>query len=314
MTAAGCFPRLARAAAIPWSLYKALRLAVLLTRRLHDRPVVVIGGGNLLSDVALNFPLKLTAVRIACWLRDCRYIVFAVGVERNWSHVGAALFRSFLGSTRCVDVSVRDIGSANAIKDQVASTPCEPKVVRDPALSLPAVHPSPSVNGSQVVTIFVQSSAQARFAGANQAVSLEDTALEMYTNLQNHFEGRGQSVVFATSGAPEDSHMLGRSPLHPQVTPSTVKDLVGIICNSSLVVSSRLHPLLIAHAYGVPTQVLGTSSKIRGFLELGVGTVSRAATSAGAARDGRPENSPSTYEQSQVEFLTSCFQRAIDTP
>jgi len=131
----GLLPRGLRQPVVSIGLRHLLRrLAPGWKRAVMDADLVLFGGGQILSDVDLNFPLKLdAAARIAADAGVPTGIV-AAGVAANWTARGAALFAT-LGQGDLRHVSLRD---AMSIANWTAQMPQAglrlPVLCRDPGL------------------------------------------------------------------------------------------------------------------------------------------------------------------------------------
>jgi hypothetical protein len=112
-------PRWARRHAVRVAL--AVLVQIRLRRHVRDRlagvDVVVVGGGNLLSDSDLNFPMKLAGALGEVARAKLPVAVHAVGVNRRWSRTGHQLFVRALGDAPLIVASVRDPRSQQAWRD-----------------------------------------------------------------------------------------------------------------------------------------------------------------------------------------------------
>ena len=98
-----------------WYFGKRNRLGHLWREQLSRCDLVLIGGGQLLMDNDLSFPLKVAElVRIARDL-DKHVAFYACGVGREWSWLGSRLFEGALLNPSVSWVSVRDHGSRDLV-------------------------------------------------------------------------------------------------------------------------------------------------------------------------------------------------------
>jgi hypothetical protein len=94
--------------------------------------LAVIGGGQIFSDANLNFPVKIGRAAGILAERGTPVAVHAVGVSRNWSAEGTALFARVLECDLRM-VGTRDAGSATAWAAQMPGGPA-PVLTADPGL------------------------------------------------------------------------------------------------------------------------------------------------------------------------------------
>ena len=96
---------------------------------------VVLGGGNLLADSDLNFPIKIEAALAEATRRGLPVAVFGDGVTRNWTRTGTRLFARAFSRTRLIDVTVRDTRSQAVWNDLLAGRSIQPAgLACDPGL------------------------------------------------------------------------------------------------------------------------------------------------------------------------------------
>ncbi|WP_428333536.1 polysaccharide pyruvyl transferase family protein [Novosphingobium sp.] len=109
-------PRWARryAVRVALAILVQIRLRRHVRNRLHGVDAVVVGGGNLLSDSDLNFPMKLAGALSEVARARLPVAVHAVGVSRGWSRTGHKLFVRALRGTPLIFASVRDRRSQQA--------------------------------------------------------------------------------------------------------------------------------------------------------------------------------------------------------
>ncbi len=72
---------------------------------------ILIGGGNLISDIDLNFPLKIEALSLELKEMGIPVGLMAVGVADNWTPWGERLFRAAFSQLELAAVFVRDAKS-----------------------------------------------------------------------------------------------------------------------------------------------------------------------------------------------------------
>ena len=236
---------------------------------------VVIGGGNLLTDMDLNFPVKLAAVLNLVSRRHLPIAIYGVGVSGDWSEQGLHLMRTALRRARPCYVSVRDQPSQENFNRLFAdSAGLTAGVVRDPGL-LTSRYIKPSITRNPIprVGLCITSGIAVRY---HSNVDISDIDLgEWYALLCEALTRRGYVVDVFTNGSPEDEHFL-------DVLSSQLGNVAeGAICRKRLknptelaafsagldvLVAHRMHALIAAYSYRVPIFALRWDRKVDAFM------------------------------------------------
>jgi polysaccharide pyruvyl transferase WcaK-like protein len=241
---------------------------------LADCDAAIIGGGNLFADADLNFPIKIHAALVELRARAIPVAVFGVGVTRNWSARGAALFGEGLASVRLVDVTVRDERSQRIWDDLLRD-----RGVRaagrayDPGL-LTALHFSPATHKDAGIGFCVTDPVALRYHAASGAIS--GNLSSWYGEAILALARAGHRVTLFTNGSPEDADFLARNAAawteHEMVTiaPAFARpaQLAHCISRCTLVIGHRMHACIAAHSYGIPTIGLAWDVKLNSFFEV----------------------------------------------
>ena len=83
---------------------------------LRDADLAIVGGGQLIQDGDLNFPVKLSIVASECRRNNVPIALFGVGVAESHSRRGAVLMSSLLQADQLVFAGVRDTESARRLR------------------------------------------------------------------------------------------------------------------------------------------------------------------------------------------------------
>ncbi|WP_226016318.1 polysaccharide pyruvyl transferase family protein [Novosphingobium sp. FKTRR1] len=262
----------------------ALRLRRHFRRQLAGCDAVVLGGGNLLTDADLNFPMKIAAALAEARRRKLPLAVHGVGANKGWSRAGRALFSRAIGTARLASVTVRDRQSQLAWSTQLEPAGLPPaELAGDPGL-LAARHfrrGAPAYDGP-VAGLCVTAPMALRYHATGHADpegSEQDRATDLwYGQAARALTDAGLRVALFTNGSPEDRDYLAmmgpgwiaqaRGPVtitNPFVDPA---ELVTFISSCDLVVAHRMHACIAAHAFAIPTIGLKWDVKLESFFAL----------------------------------------------
>lgn len=252
----------------------------------------IVGGGNLLSDQDLNFPLKVAAALREAGAAKLPVAVFGAGVSDNWSAEGQQLFESGFKAARLVHVAVRDDQSRKVWDRNLASAGLpKAEICRDPGV-LAARHypPQPRTPGPPTVALGLTDPLALRYHGGEAAVP-DASLTEWFVDLVAGLAARGWRIRLFTNGSPEDRDYIAR--LAPQLTavaPDQVSvvptferpaDLAALASSSDLVLAHRLHACIAAYAYATPHLGFAWDPKLDAFFA----SVDRTAYIAKAGED-----------------------------
>lgn len=236
----------------------------------------LIGGGQLFSDADLNFPAKIG--RAATLLAKARIpvAIHGVGVARNWSPRGAALFNRVF-ETDLRSVGVRDAASASAWAEQAARDRPAPHLTRDPGLLAAATYGAPAGHAAHTALCITDPAilsyhAEGGVAGKGGPEFFETLALRLA-------EEPGGVQLFC-NGAAEDAEALARLAARPAIAraaaegrltvapvPATAAELAALVAPAAAVVAHRLHACILGYAYARPVVGLGWDAKVASFFE-----------------------------------------------
>lgn len=243
-------------------------------RHLAEADAIAVGGGNLLTDMDLNFPLKVSTALERAAARGLPTAIYGVGVSSIWSDKGMQIFRRALRRARPVYVSVRDASSKKHFDKLFAEAAGrEALVVRDPGLMIARFSPARKVGTEHGIGLCVTSSVAIRYHSKEAITDAELGA--WYVGLCKALSDRGQSVVAFTNGSPEDEVFLDYllSDLRAASLSGferrrldTPSDLVALVSSLSALVAHRMHAVIAAVSLGVPVFALLWDEKVESFM------------------------------------------------
>lgn len=234
--------------------------------------LVVVGGGNLLQDDDLNFPLKVGRALHVASSAGVPTVVHAVGAVPGWS----AEARECLSALRDpkVGLSVRDEASRAALAAETGRG--DIAIARDPGLLsrdlLSADAATSRGEGARPVCGLgiIHPAVTSHHAGRSSG------GVEAFERLGRAVLDSGRDLTLFTNGAVEDEAMLVR--VHAAIVspgrasrvtvaprPRTPRDLVRIVAGLDVLVAHRLHACIVAYALDVPAIGLTWDAKVRSF-------------------------------------------------
>ncbi|GDY24306.1 hypothetical protein AHAT_01960 [Agarivorans sp. Toyoura001] len=236
--------------------------------------VVLIGGGNLISDVYLNFPLKLYFLSLFCYFSNTDYAVVYVGVAKRMSGLGRWLFKKLFSAKKCRYISVRDAASKANIEQLLGAELASKVVVSiDPAVNLNLTYsdlasselsstPYAAINIVNPTVLMVNSDHDVNFS--------EQSYLQWLKTTVDKVKAAGLVPVLYTNGAQEDeqymSHIATQLADAKVVNTEKVEDLVSVVSQAQCVFATRLHSAISAFSFSVPFTVMSWDSKVSSFV------------------------------------------------
>ncbi len=236
---------------------------------LSDADVVIIGGGQLLMDNALDFPVKVSAVsRLSRSLGKPTHFV-SCGVGSKWSFGASRLFRKALKSSS--SISVRDTLSVERLESFVPGAPVS--LSSDPALWTADVYKKNYQSGNDLVGLGIMNvDLINRHTNLNLSV---DDLVEFWVGLGSKLHTRGVNFEFFTNGSPDDYEVAQQvfHAIHDQRAipctlarrPTTACELALNISQYKAILASRLHAHVVATSYHIPSIALVWDDKVRTF-------------------------------------------------
>lgn len=255
-----------------WHLARKIRYGALWQTHMDKASALLVGGGQLLMDNDLDFPLKVHAIVRTAVRCDLPVHFVACGVNPNWSPRAARLFREAL--EYAATISVRDAASAVALKKLIPQI--DPHIVVDPAIwaaNLYGHDPSDSHDSLVGLGVISLAAVNRRLRSAltgNQLASVwegiirelieQGHTVELFTN------GTGDDYVTAQQFSESIKENYG---LHCAVAPRPVRpeELARRISRYSAIIAARLHANIIATSYRIPVVGLSWDKKVESFFE-----------------------------------------------
>jgi polysaccharide pyruvyl transferase WcaK-like protein len=247
-------------------------------RLLADADAVVLGGGQLLADHDLNFPIKVSAALDEASARHLPVAVYALGVACGWSTKGRTLFGEALSRSKPIFSSVRDQRSFGCWSHQLGPfRVAPPSIVVDPAMLTVRHFPNDARNAADAPVALCITSPRAlsyHDGGHDMPAAIDD----WYVALVRELAGRNHPLRIFSAGAPEDAAFLDR--LAPRLLEATAQrcvidaalndtaTLAKLIADCRVMIAHRLHACLPAASYGIPFIGLAWDPKMQALFEM----------------------------------------------
>jgi polysaccharide pyruvyl transferase WcaK-like protein len=277
-------PRVLRLLVISVALTRLMRrLRPSWIESLSAADVVLVSGGQLFSDVDLNFPVKIAAFARATRQAGRPLAIVAAGASRNWSHAGRRLFGA-LADCDLRHVGLRDPASISAWTAQFEGGP-PPYLARDPGLLAAEAYgfAAAGADAGQPIGLCVTAPlilahhANTPITGAG-SLGAPDALLAFKRDLALTLVGRGHRVRLFCNGADEDIEFMQallREPaladaletgmLEAATPPTSGAALAGLIAGCRAVIAHRLHTCIVAYALKRPAIGLSWDQKLGAF-------------------------------------------------
>ncbi|MEM6693534.1 MAG: polysaccharide pyruvyl transferase family protein [Pseudomonadota bacterium] len=247
-------------------------------RGLEGANAVIVGGGNLISDIDLNFPTKLTLAFKEAEARDLPIVIYACGMATGWSRTGLRMCRKIFSSPNLKAVFLRDEDSVmrwnSVMAPHVGKTA---EVVRDPGLMAQDLYPMPerAAGRRPVIGLGIMSHIAIRYHAENAP---ERAYLDQwYIDVAKGLLANGFQLRVFTNGSPEDKAYAAklRDQLSALGGPDDVlfleqtdpEGLCSHIAQFDVLIAYRMHAVIAAYSYGVPAIALAWDRKLKAFME-----------------------------------------------
>jgi len=255
-------------------------------RAMESADVVLFGGGQILADADLNFPMKIAAAASVARNLDLPIALHSVGVGKDWSPEGAMLFKEAFVGSDLVWASARDTLSRQRWRRHfngadIASL----RLSLDPGL-LGAIAYGPAEKSARpyrnrpLIGVGVTNPATLNLHNDGDDPSASAPDVNFYQKCARTINQAEYDILLFTNGAPDDEAYLRRcfppsvlkdfdedqiSIAEPSKTPS---ELVATIRECDGIISHRLHANIIAYAYRIPHVGLTTNRKLDEFFAI----------------------------------------------
>lgn len=259
-----------------WYFSKRNKLRLFWKEALYGCDLVLIGGGQLLMDNDLGFPLKVRElVRIAQSLNK-GIGFYACGVGRKWSWLGYHLLTDALLNESVLWVSVRDQGSCDTLRVLFPGANLKCSLSVDPAVCAAETYKIHANSKSSAIGLGVSapSGLSRHAAGSNDFTTKR--VKQFWIDLANLLESEHRDFVFFTNGQLDDytfaqsivAEMSCSKAMKPPILLERACEprvLTAQVAQCQAIVAHRLHANIIAYSLGVPSVGLIWDNKVEEF-------------------------------------------------
>lgn len=246
---------------------------------LRDADIAVIGGGQLIADAGLNFPLKISSAVEIARQNGARVAIFGAGVGQHVSGKGKALFRA------AFDPGLEAVGLRDELSlerwNAMFDTP-RASLVHDPGMLASDLYPAEKRRADRVkprVGLGITDPNILRLHADTGEGAHDTDWISRYADLACTLTGEGFAVSLFTNGATNDqscaakvyrriqSRLADAGDVSLRARPERPDQLASMIAGFDAVIAHRLHANIVAFSYGVPHIGLHWDSKMTGFFD-----------------------------------------------
>ncbi|MDZ5436679.1 polysaccharide pyruvyl transferase family protein [Pseudomonas fluorescens] len=267
---------------VAWHLFMKKRLDAAWSKNAPDESFLLLfGGGQLVSDLALNFPLKFHHLISKTKSINAKLATNAIGVSSKMSSLGRRLYNSSFSSDKWIHLSVRDQESQKAMQTLVNDSKSVALTV-DPALwtkECYSLKNERTRDNSENIGLGIAHPVELSAHIEKNKKIPTDLTLKFWTDLAIKLVEAGKSPILFSNGSVEDvsfcqevySNLAQKgyaSKVELSATPLKPVDLVKNINRFHAVISHRLHANIIANSLLIPTVQLGWDAKVKSFAKM----------------------------------------------
>jgi len=245
--------------------------------QIYDADLIVIAGGQIFADNSLNFPLKTYTLSQLASRLQIPIAFNACGAVGQWSKIGKAKFASVLINHNTVSISTRDDASRDYLYSQLpALNDTGVEVIPDPGVwsnilsndycslirgyvGLCVVAPREVVDQTDKYSI---PQLYSFWLDLVRTLTRQNVPTAIFTNGNSDDFGFANDLYQQLRR--ETCRLKGRS-LTICDRPENIERLVTFIRSFRLVVTQRLHALVVAFSCGVPAVPVCWNGKLLAF-------------------------------------------------
>ncbi len=252
--------------------------------------LLIFGGGQLINNVALNFPLKIAYIAKMARKYGLNYSFNSVGVGQKKSFLSKRLFNSVFDSTYLKSIYLRDNESLSEFKKTYISV-IEPQLSIDSGLWAKECYaPSSKIIKTKEELADKQGASNKIGVGISHPKELSVhmqtrggdasvAAVYFWVSLIKKILKQGYQPFLFTNGSNDDDDFMQlvveqarKENILDKITVCgqfyTPNELVDGISTFSGLVSHRLHANIIAHSFNIPSIALNWDDKVKSYFKI----------------------------------------------
>lgn len=237
---------------------------------------MIVGGGQVVSDIALNFPLKFDLLSRRLAADAAPVAVYAVGVSSSFSAAGRRLFQDAFDRLDLRWFGARDADSLGHLRARFSLAPCSPRKTIDPAVwAADAYGVARAANARPRIGIGVAHPLELGAHASAPGAHGEDAAFAFLEALVRGLAARGLAPVLFNNGSAEDQlftdkvaarlRAAGAAGFDMAARPRVPAELVSTIAGFDAIVAHRLHANIVAFSLGIPAVGMRWDRKVESF-------------------------------------------------
>lgn len=261
-----------------WPFIYRKKLDVAISNALNFKPnLLFFGGGQVLNDILLNFPLKFDYVCQRFISENVKIVISGVGVSKNWSTEAKYLFNKSLNSKNVLKLYVRDFDSkSNLIHYETNKNVL---VTLDPAIWAKETY-NINVKNNVKKNIGLGIANPYELGTHTESDQFNSTKFDSFwLAVIDGIDTDYYNLSLFTNGSSEDYYYLQyfsnllsfkRPYLKFKVIDRALipSQLVNQISEMDLVIAHRLHANIISYSLGIPSIALEWDKKVKSFMEV----------------------------------------------
>lgn len=268
-------PAFARRAvhALMWFVSGRRRARAAFATGIADARVLVVGGGQLIADNELSFPLRLDELTRCAEQLGIPILFFACGVGGTWSWMGKRAARRALNRAKGVfvrdDLSVARLRALHMRPSVHVAQSIDPALISQHAFGVSRAGAVATTIGLGIMSPRVIG----RHVRRRDTVNLAEVA-DCWIQVMQRLAAAGEQFRLFTNGSDEDREFCeaiaarGQQALGRQVEvflPSAPAEFVDQFVHYKGVVAQRLHAAIVSVALGTPVVGLSWDDKVTSF-------------------------------------------------
>lgn len=258
-----------------WYFSKRKRYVRIWQEALKECDLVLIGGGQLLMDNSLDFPLKIRElVRVAHGMNK-GIAYYSCGVGRKWSRLGHRLLAESVCAGGVCWLSVRDNGSRDMIGTLFPHHTINCHLSMDPAICAAEAFGVSADSKSTLVGLGISEPNTLKRSTVGKNDFSAKQVVQFWVDLAELLVADRHEVVFFTNGQTDDyafaKEIVDRIKIKSKKEIVLLKracspqTLVDQISRFRAIVAHRLHSNIIAYSLGIPSVGLIWDKKVAEF-------------------------------------------------